>query len=422
MAKSAAKPPAPPNETAGLEVVGARGPDIAGKAAAVAKKVAGLRADLASAHELTHQAQVREALTRTELTLALNAAMRGRAQAEAALRREAARRWLAAAKPRPLRRRDRLARAGDKVLMRLGATGQARVIADAGVWRGGDMAAMQAYARRRADPLAQPAALFDQAWYLETYPQTAASGLAPLAHYLVYGAAAGFSPHPLLHPNHYHRQNAAELSATLVSPLEHFVKAGAAAGRDPHPAFDVLHYVAQQPDLGADEDPVSHYLRQGWRDGLSPHPLFDAAWYRRQTPRDEAEVPPLVHYLTRGWKRGLSPHPLFDPNWYLEQNPDVAEAGTEPLTHFLIGGAAKGRAPGPWFDTAHHIAARGEGLDPSVNPLVDYLQGGAWALAEARPGFPTAAYLAQSPELVARGLTPLEHWARQAARPPAASA
>jgi hypothetical protein len=45
---------------------------------------------------------------------------------------------------------------------------------------------------------------------------------------------------------------------------------------------------------------------------------------------------------------------------------------------------------------------------------VDYLQGGAWAVAESRPGFPIAAYLAQSPELVAQGLTPLEHWARKA--------
>ena len=100
----------------------------------------------------------------------------------------------------------------------------------------------------------------------------------------------------------------------------------------------------------------------------------------------------------------------------MEQNPDVAELGIEPLAHWLVSGAAEGRAPSPWFDAAYHVTARGEALDPAVNPLVDYLQGGAWALAEARPGFPTAAYLADSPELVARGLTPLEHWARQASR------
>jgi hypothetical protein len=63
------------------------------------------------------------------------------------------------------------------------------------------------------------------------------------------------------------------------------------------------------------------------------------------------------------------------------------------------------------------MAARGEALAPGANPLVDYLQGGAWAVAEARPGFPTAAYLAASPELVAQGMTPLEHWARKGQKP-----
>ncbi|MBS0362456.1 MAG: hypothetical protein JSR98_13850 [Proteobacteria bacterium] len=407
MAKSAAPEPA----------VAVPGADIARRAQAVAKKVAGLRADLAAAHELVHQAQVREALTRSELTLALGAAMKSRAEAQAAQRQAAAQRYLDQARPAPLRRRDRFTRGFEKLLMRLGPTGQARVIAEAGVWRGDDLAAIQAYVKRGADPLAEPAALFDQGWYLATYPDVATSGLAPLAHYLVHGAPAGLSPHPLILPTYYHQQNTVELAGAVVSPLEHFVKAGAARGRNPHPAFDVLHYAAQLPDLAAGEDPVSHYVRKGWRDGLSPHPLFDPAWYRRQAPRQAAEVPPLVHYLTEGWRAGLSPHPLFDAKWYLEQNPDVVEGGTEPLTHFLTGGAAEGRASSPWFDTAHHIAARGEALDPSINPLTDYLQGGAWAVAEARPGFPTAAYLAQSPELVAAGMTPLEHWARQAAWP-----
>jgi hypothetical protein len=393
----------------------ARPAELATKAAAVGKKVAGLRADLAHAHEIAHQAQVREALSRTELTLALNAALGARTKAEAAARREIVGRYLHAARAQPLRRRGRLGRAADRLLLRLGPTGAARVIAAAGVWRGASASDIGDYVRRRADPTAQPATLFDQARYLEACPEAAAGGVAPLAHYLVQGWRMGLSPHPLLHPNYYGLANAAELGGGQVSPLEHYRRRGAALGRNPHPAFDLLHYVAQDPELAPGEDPASHYLRSGWRDGLSPHPLFDAAWYRRQMPRQAAEVAPLVHYLTVGWCEGLSPHPLFDPRWYVEENPDVAETGIEPLTHFLLGGAAEGRSPSPWFDTAHYVAARGADLDPGANPLVDYLQGGAWAVAEARPGFPTAAYLAQNPELVAQGMTPLEHWARKAA-------
>ena len=74
MAKTAAPLPKP---------IEARPTDVAQKAAAVAKAVAGLRADLALAHDLAHQAQVREALTRSELTLALSEAMKARVAAEA---------------------------------------------------------------------------------------------------------------------------------------------------------------------------------------------------------------------------------------------------------------------------------------------------------------------------------------------------
>src|SRR3569623_481658 len=231
-------------KSASSEPAAAYGFDIARKAQAVARKVAGLRADLTSAHELVHQAQVREALTRSELTVALGVAMKARAEAETALRRAAAQRYLDHARAQPLRRRDRLVRGLEKLLMRLGPAGQARVIAEAGVWRGDDPAAIRAYVKRGVDPLAPPATLFAQAWYLASYPAAARSGLAPRAHYVVYGAAAGLSPHPLVLPTYYHHHNAADLAGAVVSPREHFLKVGAARGRNPHPVFDVLHYAA----------------------------------------------------------------------------------------------------------------------------------------------------------------------------------
>ncbi|MDB5422720.1 MAG: hypothetical protein JWQ29_136 [Phenylobacterium sp.] len=412
LAKAAAQLPAAPSPA----VEEARASDVAVKAAMVAHRVTALRGDLAVAQDMAHQAQVREALTRSELTLALTEALTARAAGQAQARAHSLQRYLETTRVPGLRIRGRLSRAVDRVLTRLGRWGQAQVIARAGIWRGGEAASIGAYVRRGADATAQPATLFDQAWHLRAYPDVAASGLSPLANYLLHGAARGQSPHPLFHPAWYETQNASALRASRVSALEHFLREGAARGKAPHPAFDIAHYLAQGPQLAAGEDPVSHYLRLGWRDGLSPHPLFDAAWYRRQMPRQAAEVAPLVHYLTAGWVDGLSPHPLFDPRWYLEQNPDVLDGGAEPLTHFLIGGAAEGRSPSPWFDARHYIAARGEALDPGANPLVDYLQGGAWAVGEARPGFPSAAYLAASPELVGQGVTPLEHWARKAAR------
>jgi hypothetical protein len=348
-----AKTTAPTPKSAETNGLGARPTEVAAKAAAVGKKVAGLRADLARAHDLAHQAQVREALTRSELTLALSEALKARAEALVASRRDAAGKYAVRAgrPPQPL------SRTWQRVLLRMGVAGEVRLIQASGLWRGADESDIAAYVRRRADPAAAPRALFDQAWRLAACPEAAGSGRSPLVHYIVRGEAAGGAPHPLFDPTFYRARNAAELGA--VSPLAHFVHAGAWQGRDPHRLFDLAHYLGQSPDLAADEDPVSHYLRQGWRDGRSPHPLFDPVWYRRQMPPQKTagsgETPPLVHYVTEGWRAGLSPHPLFDSRWYIEQYEDIAAAGFEPLAHYLDSGAAEGRNPSPWFDTAHYV-------------------------------------------------------------------
>jgi hypothetical protein len=379
------------------------------------------RGRAAAAERRAHDAEVREALTRTDLTVALLSALTGRADAAAHARRETAK-ALASVPASPIRRRhNRLSRKLDQLLARFGSFGQALVLARAGVWRGAggalfNLRHMAAYARRGARADVQPYGLFHQAWYLETYEDVRQGRAAPLVHYLLAGAWEGRAPHPLFDPAFYARVSGPEMGAAGVSALEHYERRGARLGRDPHPLFDVVHYAGQLAEPLRGQDHLTHYMERGWAQGLSPHPLFDPHWYVRQMPREERTVAPLVHYLSVGWRRGLSPHPLFDPTWYLEASPDVAASGQEPLTHFLLAGGAEGRSPGPWFDTAHYVQARGEGLAPGVNPLVDYLRGGAWMVSEPRPGFANTAYLAANPDLARSGLTPLEHWARRSAR------
>ncbi|HEY0647258.1 MAG TPA: hypothetical protein VGD44_05165 [Phenylobacterium sp.] len=395
--------PAPANETA--------------RSRAILGKVQQLQGELEGARRLAHDAQVRESLTRTQLTVALHESLAARAELESEARARAVAAYNAA-RPPTSRRVGRIVRTIDRLLAQLGSLGQALVIARSGVWRSSgrplrDFRHMAAYVRRRANPDVAPRAPLDQAWYLDRHPDVAARRLAPLVHYLIAGGREGRAPHALFHPAWYAREHAAALAATSMTPLEHYVRTG--ARNAPHPLFDVGHYLSRAPALEAGDDPLSHYLREGWAMGLSPHPVFDPQWYVRQAPA-AAHGPPLSHYLTSGWREGLSPHPLFDVRWYLEQYPDVAAAGVEPLTHFLSDGGRAGLNPGPWFDTPHYVEARGASLAVDANPLVDYLQGGAWAVADARPGFPTAAYLAKWPELARGGVTPLEHWARLASR------
>jgi hypothetical protein len=404
-------PDAPPAEPAVDPVLSG----LLAKAGAVVAKVAGMKRDVARAKSLAHRAEVREALTRTELSAALNETLAARAELETRLRAEIFARYLDRARPVRLRRHNRPSRLLDKVLSRLGPWGQARVIARSGVWRGRAPGAIAAYVRRGGDPTARPDALFDQAWHLERNSDLVGGRLAPLTHYLLDGAREGRSPHPLFDEAHYRAANRQALGASGLSGLEHYLRAGAARGRDPHPLFDIAYYLGQSPDLAPGEDPLSHYLREGAGRGLTPHPLFDPAWYAEQVgaPLGTAN---LVHYLSVGSAQGLSPHPLFDSAWYRGQTPEVDTMGLDPLVHFVFVGAADGRQPSPWFDPQAYVESRGGDLAPGANPLIDYLQGGAWAVADARPGSPTAAYLASRPELARAGLTPLEHWVRRAGR------
>lgn len=383
--------------------------DLVGKLEVLTRRYAAARGDF-------QRSEVGEALNRTRLGVAFADAMLARARIEREARDIALVGYRAAAGKfmRP-RRRNRLARLIDRGLDLGRSSGRAVIIARSGVWENGSLRAMAGYARRGADLAVQPAAIFDQAWYLKGRADLVGSRTSPLVHYLLHGGAEGASPHPLFDSAYYGARNAAELAATGLTPLEHFMRVGAAQGRDPHPLFAIGHYVRQAPDLIASGgNPITHYLQVGWRQALSPHPLFAADFYTAQmVAGGTPETAPLVHYLTEGAAKGLRPHPLFDPDWYRGQYPDVAEGGFEPLSHYAASGGAEGRHPSPWFDALRYLALRGEELPAGANLLVDYLQGGAWSIGEPWPGKTTPAFLTAASDLAAKGMTPLEHWARQ---------
>lgn len=368
------------------------------KARAVVDRIGALKRDFDGAYRLAHEAEVREALTRSELSLAVQESMIQRAGIEARLREQALAAH-AARYPSTTRRHNRLSQLADRILGRLGPVGQAIVIRRSGL----------------ASLPRSGTGLFDAAWYLAENPDVATRGLAPLVHYLTTGGREGRSPGPLFDDAYYRAEYADGLAQTSLTPLEHYLRVGAVSAASPHPLFDPPHYLAQSPELARGEDPLSHYLREGGRLAFSPHPLFDVDWYARQAP-EAADQPALLHYLASGWRKGLSPHPLFDNAWYLEQWPDVAEAGIPPLLHFVTRGGSEGRSPSPWFDLAYYVAARGADLPAGLNPVVDYLRGGAWKVSQAHPAAPTAAYVVARPEVIRAGLTPLEHWARRAVR------
>jgi len=77
--------------------------------------------------------------------------------------------------------------------------------------------------------------LMDSDWYLQEYPDVAAAGMVPAAHYLKYGALMGRDPGPGFSTFFYQTQNP-DVGSDLWNPLIHFLTYGHQEGRLPSSA------------------------------------------------------------------------------------------------------------------------------------------------------------------------------------------
>lgn len=254
----------------------------------------------------------------------------------------------------------------------------------------------------RAKPI-----LFDEVWYLSQYPDVAAAGLDPVAHYLEGGYKEGRKPHALFDPAWYRLQNPDIGEA--VEPLVHYLTAGWKEGRNPHPLFDTAWYLAQYRDVSS--NPLVHYLAVGSEEGRMPNPLFDPAWYREQYAEVlKLKLDPLVHYVRWGWAAGCKPVPLFDPVWYCKQSPDVEQQGADPLAHYQQMGWREHRSPSPLFDPDWYLARYLDVEAANAEPLSHYLHVGWREGRKPNYLFRPDWYLEQYPQAAKLGMEPLSHY------------
>ncbi len=99
------------------------------------------------------------------------------------------------------------------------------------------MATLQGRARMHYDrrlrherALLAGSALFDAAWYCERYPDVTASGLDPIAHYLLHGRRERRHPGPHFDAVWY-LEHSPDVAASDLDPLVHYLRSGAAEGR-----------------------------------------------------------------------------------------------------------------------------------------------------------------------------------------------
>ena len=188
--------------------------------------------------------------------------------------------------------------------------------------------------------------LYDEKFYLMKYPDIAATGVDPLAHYLIHGAKEGRSSSSLFDTGYYLMKNP-EIVKTAIHPLVHYLQWGAWEKKNPHPLFQSDYYLMKNADVAASGmNPLVHYLEFGAWEGRKPNPMFDTTYYLKENPDVAASgVNPLSHYIEEGSKRGINPSPFFDMDYYIRMYPDVLESGDNPLVHYLEFGMWEGRYP-----------------------------------------------------------------------------
>jgi hypothetical protein len=98
-----------------------------------------------------------------------------------------------------------------------------------------------------------------------------------------------------------------DVAASGLTPVEHFVLHGAAELRDPNPFFDTVWYLRAYPDVAsAGEIPIEHFVLRGAEQGRIPFKDFDFSWYRQQAAfANDSYLEAYRRYLTDAPPMGI---------------------------------------------------------------------------------------------------------------------
>jgi glycosyltransferase involved in cell wall biosynthesis len=229
-----------------------------------------------------------------------------------------------------------------------------------------------------------PSRDFDTQYYLSRYPDVAEGSINPLLHFIEHGRDEG-------------RQAAAHAQARVsASPKSIGRFAGEIETIKQSGLFDPAYYLSTNPDLDlSPEDTVRHYCMQGWQEGRNPSNEFDTRFYLANY-RDirEAGLNPFWHYVTAGAKELRHSLPeveviirsgLFDENYYRAMYPELELAAGDAIPHFCELGWREGRNPSDDFDTNFYLRTHIDIRDSGENPFWHYVVAGARELRRCLP-------------------------------------
>ena len=254
--------------------------------------------------------------------------------------------------------------------------------------------------------------VFDERFYLKTYPDVAEAALDPFEHYLAFGrfeqrkASAIFDPVAYLEAN-------PEVATSGMEPFLHYVLIGRAAGAP-------LNGLAQRVGLSPSD-----------LDAVVASGVFDERFYLTTYPDvAEATLDPFEHYLAFGRFEQRKASAIFDPVAYLEANPEVATSGMEPFLHYVLIGRPAGAplnglpkrvglSPRDFnavvasgvFDERFYVMMYPDVVEAALSPFEHYLFFGRFEKRRASAIFDPVSYVEANPEVATSGMEPFFHYA-----------
>jgi hypothetical protein len=103
---------------------------------------------------------------------------------------------------------------------------------------------------------------FDRSWYLKTYPDVAAAGVDPFAHFMTRGGVEARCPGPLFDIGWYEETYRSDLPEG-INPLVYYLRSGWRKGHRPSQGFDPEEYVNAHPEIrGEDLCPLVYEARR----------------------------------------------------------------------------------------------------------------------------------------------------------------
>lgn len=144
-----------------------------------------------------------------------------------------------------------------------------------------------------------PHPLFDAEWYMKSHADVAASGMAALEHYCLYGWREGRDPHALFSNDWYLQQNPDVMGSGRINPLDHYLQFGWREGRWPNPLFDPRAYLDRYRDVeDVNMEPLTHFAAYGQHEGRDAQFRSSDASWNRYLPAVMANQS-LIEYLMR---------------------------------------------------------------------------------------------------------------------------